>query len=231
MLVIRSIFFYIGYVLAAIFFGTLALPLMLLPYRYRRIITAWNRFSIFWLSFCCGIKVEIRGYTDSLDKPVVVIANHQSSWETLFLQYHFHPIATILKKELLYIPFMGWGLQALRSIAIDRSNPRKAIKQVREKGQARIDEGISVLVFPQGTRQEYGSDGGNYARSGADIAIAAGVAIVPVSHNAGQLWPPHKLIKKPGTLVVNIGAPISTEDRNSKELTAEVRNWIETNIV
>ena len=231
MLALRSIVFYLGYVSSGIFFGALALPLMLLPYSWRcAVLVRWNRFSVFWLRLCCGVKLELRGNYTALKEPCVIMSNHQSSWETLFLQAHFSPVATILKQELLHIPFFGWGLRALRSIPIDRGNPREAIKKVRKEGINRLENGISVLVFPQGTRQEPGQSG-NYARSGADIAIAGGVPIIAVSHNAGIIWPPHKLIKTPGTITVTISDAFPTQDRNSKELTQEVRNWIESNSV
>lgn len=226
--VLRAILFYLGYVLSGIFFGTLALPLWLLPYRFRYpIINRWNHFTIFWLSCCCGIKVNIQG-TLPKDLPYVVMANHQSPWETIFLQYYFEPICTILKKELLRIPFFGWGLLSLDSIAIDRGKPREAIKAVREQGQNRLSRGINVLVFPEGTRKNYG-ESGTYARSGADIAIASGVAVVPVAHNAGLAWPAKTFLKKPATVTVVIGEPISSEGLNSKELTKLVKHWVESN--
>ncbi|MBB6520174.1 lysophospholipid acyltransferase family protein [Pseudoteredinibacter isoporae] len=228
---LRAIVFYIGYVITGILFGALALPLMLFPYSLRApVLVAWNRFCLFWLKVCCGVRIDIRGNKESLTRPCVILANHQSSWETLFLQAHFSPVATILKQELLNIPFFGWGLRALRSIPIDRGNPREALKKIRKEGVARLDDGISVLVFPEGTRKEPG-ELGNFARSGADIAIAANVPVVAVAHNAGVFWAPHKLAKQAGVVTVSISDMISSEDRNSKELTQEVRNWIEQHSV
>ncbi len=226
---IRAIVFYIGYVISGILYGALALPLMLLPYSIRsKIIVGWNQFCLWWLKVCCGVKINIKGNTQPLPQACVILANHQSSWETLFLQAHFNPVATILKKELLNIPFFGWGLRALKSIPIDRGNPREALKKIRKEGVSRLDEKISVLVFPEGTRKKPG-ELGNFARSGADIAIAAQAPIIAVSHNAGAFWAPHKLAKKPGTVTITISDMIETHNRSSKELTQEVRNWIEQN--
>lgn len=228
---LRAIIFYIGYVITGILYGALALPLMLLPYSFRSgFLVSWNRFCLLWLKICCGISIEIKGNKAALERPCVILANHQSSWETLFLQAHFNPVATILKQELLNIPFFGWGLRALRSIPIDRGNPREALKKVRREGVSRLEDGISVLVFPEGTRKKPG-ELGNFARSGADIAIAANVPIVAVSHNAGVAWAPHQLAKQAGIVTITISDMISTEDRNSKELTQEVRNWIEQHSV
>jgi len=225
---IRACLFYLGYALSGIFFGILALPLWLLPYRFRYpILGRWNQFTIFWLRLCCGIKVEIKGAMPK-NLPFVVMANHQSPWETIFLQYYFEPICTILKRELLRIPFFGWGLMSLDSIAIDRSNPREAIKMVREQGLNRLNRGINVLVFPEGTRKNYG-ESGKYARSGADIAIAAGVPVLPIAHNAGLAWPAKTFLKRPATVTVVIGEPISSEGLNSRELTQQVKQWVESN--
>jgi 1-acyl-sn-glycerol-3-phosphate acyltransferase len=127
------------------------------------------------------------------------------------------------------MPFFGWGLALLKPIAIDRKNPREAIKKIHREGIARIEEGLSVLVFPEGTRTPYG-EVGNYARGGAGIACSAGVPIIAVAHNAGSCWSVPGFVKKPGTIHVVISKPFATEGRNSKELTEEVKQWIESEI-
>src|SRR5690606_33636498 len=139
------------------------------------------------------IRVRVIGWQHVPAAPFVVLCNHQSPWETFYLQRRLRPVSTILKKELLKIPFFGWGLASVKPIAIDRDNPRAAIRAVMEQGQQRLAEGLNVIVYPEGTRQPYGSVG-NYARSGAALAAAAGVAILPVAHNAGRHWPPRKFL-------------------------------------
>ncbi|MCV6625134.1 MAG: 1-acyl-sn-glycerol-3-phosphate acyltransferase, partial [Cellvibrionaceae bacterium] len=152
MLAMRAFLFYTGYSLSGIVFGALALLIMPLAYpRRAAILLQWNRFNVFWVRLCCGVKFEIKGNTQALDQACVILANHQSSWETVFLQAHFSPVATVLKQELLNIPFFGWGLKALAAIPIDRGNPRAAIKKIRQEGIERLQNGISVLVFPEGT--------------------------------------------------------------------------------
>jgi 1-acyl-sn-glycerol-3-phosphate acyltransferase len=201
-----------------------------LPYSWRwRIVTSWNRFTMFWLWFCCGVRVKIIGQRHKENYPCVILAKHQSTWETMFLQYYFGPVSTILKKELLRIPFFGWGLASIRSIAIDRSNPIQALKDVKSKGLERLKQGINLLVFPEGTRIPLGQVG-NYARSGADIACTAGVPVVPIAHNAAECWPHKHFLKYPGTITVVIGEPIDTTNRDRKDVTEEVKNWIETQI-
>ena len=228
---LRSIIFYILYGGTGMIAGTVSLFLWPFPFRVRYdIVMQWNTFALWAAKNIAGINYEIHGSENiPTDTNYVVLCKHQSTWETVFTQVYFKPLSTILKKSLLRIPFFGWGLALLKPIAIDRSNPREALKIVHKQGQERIKEGINVLVFPEGTRVAAGSVG-NYARSGAGIACSAGVPILPVAHNAGELWPVPKLLKHPGTITVVIGKPIETDGKNSKELTQQVKEWIETEI-
>ncbi len=230
MVYIRSAIFSVSYFCCTISYGTLSILTWLLPARTRHILVAsWANLVIFLLSIICGVKYRVEG-KDNIpkpDQPAIILAKHQSTWETLYLQSAFLPASTILKKELLNIPFFGWGLRALRPIAIDRSNPRRALKEVKKQGAERLSSGLNVILFPEGTRMNLG-ERGKYARSGADIAVASKVNIVPVAINSGICWPANeKFLKYPGTINVIIGEPISTENKNSKQLTAEVEEWIE----
>ncbi len=230
MMAIRSFLFYLLMLPVAGFFGLLACVIFPLPFLTRyRIIVLFNYFSIWWLKVSCGVKYHITGADNIPNSPCVVLAKHQSTWETFFLQYYFAPLSTILKRELLRIPFFGWGLAALRPIPIDRSNPRDALRQIKTMGVRRLEEGNNVLVFPEGTRTPAGKVG-NYARGGADIARAANMPIIPVAHNAGLHWPMNSLTKKPGTIEVVIGQPINPEGKTSRELTQQVQDWIENEI-
>jgi 1-acyl-sn-glycerol-3-phosphate acyltransferase len=226
---LRSLIFSFGYFCATIFYGALSIPLWLTPPAVRhRIILSWTSVIIFWCRVCCGVRYEVVGLENikDLNKPFVALSKHQSTWETLFLQSLLWPASTILKVELIKIPFFGWGLRALRPIAIDRSNPREALKQVKAQGKQRLSSGINLIIFPEGTRTAFGEKG-KYARSGADIAVESQRPIVPISHNAGLFWPGKQFAKKPGTIKVVIGSPISPVGKSSKALTEEVENWIE----
>ncbi|MGH1373040.1 MAG: lysophospholipid acyltransferase family protein [Cellvibrionaceae bacterium] len=231
MLLLRSLIFYTVFLAGAVFFGVLGIFLIPLPYRFRsQFFLSFNRLVLWALKVFCGVKHEITGQENiPKDQPVVVLAKHQSTWETMFLQLHFHPISTILKRELLRIPCFGWGLALLRPIPIDRSNPRQALKKVKELGLKRLASGNSVLVFPEGTRTAVG-EAGSYARSGADIALNAKVSILPVAHNAGSYWPMDTILKRPGIIQVSIGKAIATDGKNSKQLTQEAKQWIETEV-
>jgi 1-acyl-sn-glycerol-3-phosphate acyltransferase len=156
------------------------------------------------------------------------MANHQSQWETFYLQLLVSPQATILKRELLWVPFFGWGLALLKPIAIDRSKGSQALKTVLKVGQERLAEGISVVIYPEGTRQPPGTLG-SFNAGGAMLATRAGVEILPVVHNSGDCWPGRSLLRLPGTIRLRIGAPIPSTGKSSKALTAEVESWIRGN--
>lgn len=228
MLLIRSLLFYFGYAASALVFGTISLFLWCLPISWRyAILVPWNHVVLGWLRLTCNIRVEVIDHNKELkDGPYVILSKHQTSWETLFLQTYFQPLSTILKRSLLFIPFFGWGIALLRPIGIDRSSPVKALRQVKSEGVDRLSRGFNLLIFPEGTRTQPGTQG-NYARSGVEVAAAAGVKAIPVAHNAGECWPARSLIKYPGVIQVVIGRPIETVGRDSREVIAEVRDWIE----
>ncbi len=228
---IRSVLFYCCYGGTGVLFGSVALFLWPLPFPIRySILMKWNNLALWFAKYVAGINYNIIGVENiPSDTAYVVLCKHQSTWETVFTQIYFEPVSTILKKSLLRIPFFGWGLALLKPIAIDRSKPKDALRHIHKTGVERIEEGINVLVFPEGTRIPSGKTG-NYARGGAQIACTAGVPVLPVAHNAGQCWPVPKIYKTPGTITVVIGKPIPTEGRNSKELTEEVKQWIENEI-
>jgi 1-acyl-sn-glycerol-3-phosphate acyltransferase len=175
----------------------------------------------------CGVKYKVQGLEHLPEDACIFAAKHQSAWETYFFQILFkRPLSTILKRELLRVPFFGWSLALMKPIAIDRSSPREALKQVFEKGKRRINDGISILIFPEGTRFEPGKSG-KYARSAAAIAEATQVPLIPIAHNAGECWSPKSWIIKPGCISVIIGEPIKPEGITSKELTLQLEQVIE----
>ena len=228
---VRAAVFYFGYSLLTVWFSvTGVLFCRFLSYRVRyTYLTWWNFLVMRWLKLICGVHCSVRGRELLPPGPFVLMSKHQSQWETFFLQVLRPPIATVLKKELLRVPFFGWGLGLLEPIAIDRNNPKQALKHIMDEGQRLLGIGRCVMIFPEGTRTPPGQIG-NYARSGATLACKAGVPIVPVAHNAGLFWPSKKFLKYPGVIEVVIGAPIDTSSGDSREITETVKNWIETEI-
>ncbi|GAB2778189.1 1-acyl-sn-glycerol-3-phosphate acyltransferase [Halomonas shantousis] len=229
--VIRSLLFYLGYFLALIVSGVLFLPLgVFLPLRSRYgLFNLYNRFILRWLTWTCGVRYRIIGRENVPEGPCVVLANHQSEWETVYLQLLKSPICTVLKRELLRIPIFGWGLRLLEPIPLDRSKPARAMRQVLQVGTQRLQNGLSVLIFPEGTRVEPGQRR-RYNKSGAVIACRAGVPVLPVAHNAGERWPGRHWVKNPGRLTVVVGPPIATQGRTAEDVLVDVESWIEARL-
>jgi 1-acyl-sn-glycerol-3-phosphate acyltransferase len=228
LLVLRSALFYFGYSILTVWFSVTGVVLgTWMPYHVRiNYLAWWNFATLHWLAWTCGVRYQVQGRENLPAGSCVILSKHQSQWETYFLQVLKMPVVTVLKRELLHVPFFGWGLRLLEPIAIDRNNPKQALKHIMAEGARRLAEGRSVMIFPEGTRTPPGQVG-NYARSGATLACKAGVPIVPVAHNSGRYWPARRFIKYPGTIQVIIGAPIDTTDGDGRTLTETVKNWIE----
>jgi 1-acyl-sn-glycerol-3-phosphate acyltransferase len=133
----------------------------------------------------------------------------------------------VLKRELLWIPFFGWGLALMSPIAIDRSRGIAAMRQIARKGKQRLEQGFWVIVFPEGTRVAPGEKR-RYQQGGAWLASYARAPVVPVAHNAGRVWPRNSFLKYPGMVTVRIGPPIESAGRPAEEITAQAEAWIES---
>ena len=151
-----------------------------------KLFALWPKFTNWYLHLTCGIKVNVIGQENLPSSPCVIVSNHQGQWETFSMQYLFHPVCTLLKRELLYIPLWGWAMKMLHPIAINRGKPKEAIVQTLEEGSERLKKGLYVLLFPEGTRVKAGRVG-KYARSGFELAKRNNVKILPICHNSGAV--------------------------------------------
>ncbi|MCC6074535.1 lysophospholipid acyltransferase family protein [Pseudomonas sp. GCM10022188] len=196
--------------------------------RYIFIARTWCRFAV-WLSRAMlGIDYRLEGLQNIPEQPCVILAKHQSAWETFFLTAHFAPLTQVLKQELLRIPFYGWAFKLLKPIGIDRDNPKQALKQVASVGLERLQQGNWLLIFPEGTRIPAG-EMGKFSRSGSSVAVAAGVPVLPVAHNAGELWPRDGWQRHPGTITVVFGPALHAEGEGPRavaELNQRAETWI-----
>ena len=223
----RSALFALALVLVTPPYALIALASFPLPRMARyRLISAWSRLVI-WLAWViCGIRWKIEGRKNLPDEPAVILSQHQSAWETLAFQEIFPPQVLVLKRELLWIPFFGWGLALMSPIAINRSRGMAAMRELARKGRERLAQGFWVVVFPEGTRVAPGQKRA-YQQGGAWLAVNCAVPVVPVAHNAGRLWPRNAFRKRAGTVTVRIGPPIDTLDRDPKAVNAMAETWIE----
>lgn len=228
-LFLRSLLFAAFMVIVTVIWALACFLFITLPYRQRYwTISRWNVFVIWAARHICGIQYQVKGFDNLPDAPVILLSKHQSAWETIFyLCMMPRPLIFVLKKELLYVPFFGWGLAMLRMIAIDRSKGRDAMTQVIATGKQRLADGQWVIMFPEGTRTVVGRQG-QYKGGGALLAIGTGTPVVPIAMNSGDCWPRNTLIKKPGLITVSIGKPISSEGKTASGLMQEVETWIES---
>ncbi|HYL88523.1 MAG TPA: lysophospholipid acyltransferase family protein [Burkholderiales bacterium] len=207
---------------ALIALATFPLPRML---RYR-IISGWSKLVVWLAKVVLGIQWQVQGREHLPARPAVILAKHQSAWETMAFQLIFPPQVHVLKRELLWIPFFGWGLALMSPIAIDRSRGVAALRAIARRGRERLEQGFWVVVFPEGTRVRPG-ERRPYQLGGAWLAAAAGAPVVPVAHNAGLVWPRNAFVKRPGTVIVRIGPSIDAAGRDPKTVNDMAQAWIE----
>lgn len=227
MLILRSLLFFLGQVVTAPIFTLIAfLALPLNPITRNNLISGWARSMIWWLRITCNIRHEIAGLENIPSSPSIILAKHQSAWETLAFQAIFPTQVYLLKRELLWIPIFGWGLAMSSPIAIDRSAGRDALKKLVAHGKDRLAKGLWIVIFPEGTRKAPG-ERGKYNIGGAWLATHTQTQVVPVAHNAGKFWAKNSFIKKPGVIQIHIGKPIDTAGLKADALNSQVENWIE----
>jgi 1-acyl-sn-glycerol-3-phosphate acyltransferase len=227
MMVIRSTLFALFLTLITPVFAVIALLTFPLPALTRyRIISIWTHWVMWAARVICGIRYRVIGRENIPAEPCIILSKHQSAWETLAFQQIFPPQVWVLKRELLRVPFFGWGLAMLSPIAIDRSLRRAALQQLVEQGVQRLDAGFCIVIFPEGTRIAPGKRG-KYRPGGARLAVQTGTTVIPVAHNAGTCWGRNAFLKRPGLITVSIGAPIRPDGIDAETLAARVENWIE----
>ena len=223
---LRALAFYAGYAAITLLWATLslliawALPLAL---RYRFIVGGWTRLALAWLRVTCGIRARVRGQLPKT--PCILLVKHQSTWETLWAQTLTSPQTTMVKRELLRIPFWGWAYALTRPIAIDRAAPGAALRQFIETGRDRLRRGMTVTLFPEGTRLPPGATR-KFQRGGAALAVATGAPVVVIAHNAGRFWPARGFLKHSGVVDVEISPPFPADGKTPSVLNAACEQWL-----
>src|SRR5450631_1334298 len=230
MQLLRSLLFTAYMMLSACLFGAFMSLCFWAPQRFQfAVARCWARCLFWMLARLCGLTFSVDGRERIPAGNHIVMSNHTSAWETIAQFVIFPAHVWVLKRELLWIPFIGWGLKLLRPIAINRGVGHRAVNQVVEQGKARLAEGLWIIVFPEGTRVVAGQRR-KFGFSGALLATATGKLLVPLSHNAGQFWPRRGIVKKPGTIHVVIGEPITSVGKNPRQLTDEVRRAVDAGL-
>lgn len=225
--IVRSALFAFAVVLITPPYAVLALLVSPLPALTRyRIVTSWSRLIVALGRIICGIRYRIEGEARPGGGPYIVLAKHQSAWETLAFQAIFPPQVLVVKRGLLWIPFFGWGLATLSPITIKRGARAQSLRRLRDQGRERLQRGFWVVIFPEGTRVPHGTRV-KYQSGGAWLACRTGVAVIPVAHNAGSVWGRNSFLKYPGTITVAIGSPTACGGRAADAFNREIESWIE----
>jgi len=227
MIFLRSLVFVIAQIIFTPPYAIIAIATFPLPRLARyRVISGWSHAMIWLAKTVLGIHYRVIGRENLPRTPAVILSKHQSAWETIAFQVIFPPQVWVLKRELLWIPFFGWGLALTSPIAIDRSSGARALRRMAELGRERLAQGFWIAIFPEGTRVQPGKKG-RYHPGGAWLAVNCGAPVVPVAHNAGLLWGRGAFLKRPGTVTVEIGAVIDSSAHTPESLNAAVEDWIE----
>lgn len=232
MIFLRSVIFFLSFSISVVVY---TVPLLLIgfaiPFIWRaRYIRTWSQVNLWLLRIICNLDYKIHGIENLSNSSSIIMSNHQSTWETIALRAILNPMHTwVLKQELLSVPFYGWALRYFRPIAIDRKAGRSAVRQLLKEGSAALSEGLSIVIFPEGTRVPP-NERVRYAIGGAMLAERTGVPITPIAHNAGVYWRRRDIRKYPGTIHIIIGKPIDSSGLSAGQLNKAVESWTQQQI-
>jgi len=230
MLLIRSIVFFLFFAINTFIIAAVGFILgWFLPPMKRFIIDqSWSRLNLWGLRILCNLTYRVVGEENLPEKNAIFLSKHQSAWETIALISIIPgPKVWVLKRELLFLPIFGWVFIHFKPIAINRKSGRKAVFQIINQGIQRLQSGLSVIIFPEGTRVAPGTRK-RYGIGGALLAEKSGYPVIPIAHNAGVFWKRRGIIKYPGIIDVKIGQAIRTDGLSANEINQQVEEWIET---
>ncbi|MEL7296906.1 MAG: lysophospholipid acyltransferase family protein [Pseudomonadota bacterium] len=216
---------------SVVFYAIAIILLFWAPYRTRfAVAKGWAAMIMASIRVLCGVRFEVKGRENLPDESAIFLLKHSSAFETLAEIVIFSEQSWVLKRELQWVPIFGWALKLLRPIAINRKGGRNAVSQIIQQGTELLDDGVNVMIFPEGTRVRHGETR-RYGMSGAALAQATGRALIPVAHNAGKFWPRRGIIKHPGTVTFVIGQPVWVGEQDIREVNTRIQRWIEAEIV
>jgi 1-acyl-sn-glycerol-3-phosphate acyltransferase len=232
MLLLRSLLYTTLLFLVTLGFGVIVLVSALLPLTIEQryvIPRAWGRFLTGLAGTTCGLRYVIEGQENLPNEPFISLWKHSSAWETMAQMFVVPTASWLLKREVIWIPVIGWAVSTYKPIAINRSAGHSAVNQVVKQGRERLAAGMGVIVYPEGTRVAPGQTR-KYGISGALLATETGTMVVPIAHNAGHFWKRRSILKRPGLIRVVIGPPIDPAGLTAREVNERAQQWIEAKI-
>lgn len=225
-LYLRSTVFWLFHFVSVVTVVAVLLCFFWAPIKVRySIASSWAKMNMHFLKWFCNLDYKIKGKENIPNEASLVLSNHQSTWETLAFQHFLPNQLWVLKKELLRVPVFGWGLAIIEPIAIDRNAGKKAVDQIVEQGEEKLNQGRWVIVFPEGTRISPGVDS-KYKIGGFIFATRITHPVLPIAHNGGEFWPKHSFIKYPGIVTVSIGEPFNALGMDPADVKQKVEGWI-----
>jgi 1-acyl-sn-glycerol-3-phosphate acyltransferase len=232
MLIIRSLIYPALLFLTTLVFGVIVLVSALLPLSIEQryvIPRAWGRFLTWLAGVVCGLKYVVEGQENLPKEPFISLWKHSSAWETMAQMFVVPTAAWSLKREVIWIPVVGWAVSTYKPIAINRSAGHSAVNQVVSQGRERLKAGMGIIVYPEGTRVAPGQTR-KYGISGALLATETGALVVPIAHNSGYFWRRNSIIKRPGLIRVVIGPPIDPRGLTARQVNERAQQWIEAKV-
>jgi len=229
-LFLRACLFMLGLWVITFVFGSLSLLSIPFPKttRYAMIVHPWCRAFIWLAQHVCGLRYQIQGGEHLATGPAILLSKHQSAWETVaYVALMPRQLCYVFKRELLYIPFFGWGIGLMDMIHINRGRAADAFEDIVRQGKRVLAHGKWVILFPEGTRTPVGGQG-RYKSGGARLAIRTGAPVIPIAVNSGECWPRNAFIKQPGLITISVGNPIPVEGKTPDQLNDQVETWIES---
>jgi 1-acyl-sn-glycerol-3-phosphate acyltransferase len=225
-LFLRACLFYLVFMgLSAVYAILIALAVPL-PFQARLTLSRnWSKLILISCKYICGLDYEIQGLENIPQEPVVFLSKHQSAWETIIFPGALPPNCFVFKKSLSKIPFFGWGMALCHNIPVDRDAGIKAFKAVIAMGKQRLSEGLSIIIFPEGTRVAPKTDA-KFFKTAASLAKASEAQVIPIAHNSGSCWRRNSFVKYPGKITVVIGKPIDIETLSTDEINTAAYQWI-----
>ncbi|HVY23638.1 MAG TPA: lysophospholipid acyltransferase family protein [Steroidobacteraceae bacterium] len=228
---LRSILFTTVFFAVTAIYGVIELCIgVWLPYDGRwAIARSWAWLNLTLLKLICNLRFEVEGTENIPAEPGIALWKHSSTWETIAQAWILPKQVWVFKRELLWIPIVGWALRLMQPIAINRSGGGNALRQVVTQGKERMASGCWIVIFPEGTRMKVGETR-RYGLSGAVLAVETGRKIIPIAHTAGYFWPRRGWLKKPGVIKVVVGKPVEAAGRQPQEINNEIQAWMEKTV-
>ena len=206
---IRSLLYALAFYVTTALFLFFGSWLLLAPRSWAMQGLRWHGLTCTWLlKVICGTRLEVRGREKIPAGACLVIAKHQSAWDTFALLPLFRDPAVVLKDELKWIPVYGWFCLKFQHILVKRDRAAVALKHMLGDARTRVEQQRQVIIFPEGTRQIPGA-APDYKPGYVALYEGLQVPVIPLALNSGLYWPRRTIRRYPGTIIVEVLDPIA----------------------